>query len=220
MKRFNVYVALLIVAFTPSAFAFIIDANPSSAKQSTGCIPTASTTVVSEPKEMISNNNLVHKVGVFADKLAQKIILFGRIRDKNCLPVSNAAISVWQTDEYGVYRYVKAVDTSKNIYDMNNQMYSAFEGVGSAISTNTGEFAFVTVHPGKSRGSVDGSVNLVIDHELFPELKTRIVLSDKNQLAKKSHYVVASNTKTLGSNGIKVYYFDIVLDGKNQYLNY
>ncbi len=220
MIQFNLWTILFIALFTQSAFGFIIDVNPGKIKQFASCVPTKSTDIVSEPKEIISDNNLLNKVGNFSDNLVPKIILFGRVRDKDCIPIPNATVSLWQTDEQGVYRYIRVFDTEKDIYNMHNQVYSVFEGVGSTISTNTGEFAFITVHPGRGRGGVGKAVNVVIEHKQFPELRTMVVLADKSQLTKKSNHVIAVNTRILGSNGIKIYYFDVVLDGKVKNLNY
>ena len=215
------YLVLLVTClFTSNALAFIIDTEQKNSEQFKGCAPTQSIDIANDPKEVITNNNLTQKVGALSDKLMQKIIIMGRIRDKNCVTVSDAIISVWQTDQYGAYRYVRVVDNSDSIYHMDNQILSNFQGVGSATSTNTGEFAFITVHPSKGRANVNGTINLEITHDRFPNLTTKIFLVDKEQKMPNKHYVAAHSSKTIVANGVKVYYFDIVLDGKAQHLSY
>jgi protocatechuate 3,4-dioxygenase beta subunit len=220
IKKINLIIFLLLSLVISKAWAFTIDVNQSDAQHFKTCMPTKSLGVKNDPIEIISNNNLTQKVGAFTDKLTPKIIIFGRVRDKNCIAIPNAAISVWQTDEYGVYRYIRVVDTGRSIYDMDDQIYSNFQGVGSVTSTNTGEFAFITVHPSKgNRGNIGGVIDIVITHDNFPDIKTKILLVEKNQTVPKTNYVLANNIRMLG-NGVKVYYFDIVLDGTHQYLNY
>lgn len=213
-KILNYYLVLLL-CFSAAAYAFTIDTDPQEKKTFQTCPITKSTSVTEKPKQIIKDNNLTQNLGNFTDKLMPKIILLGRVRDKNCLPVPNVEVTMWQTDEYGIRRFVSAVDTKKSIYSMNNQMYSKFEGDGSVISNNLGEFGFVTVRPKQGN-----NINIVMTHDKYPELKTRIVLLEKDAVMPKTKYVIAENSKTLGSNGFKVYFFDIVLDGKEEYLSY
>jgi protocatechuate 3,4-dioxygenase beta subunit len=220
IRRSFLYYFVGVCLFSCSAWAFIIDTEESNSKHFKGCIPTQSIDVANEPKIIIPNNNLTNKVGALSDKLTPKIILIGRVRDKNCIAISNAAISMWQTDQYGLYRYIRSIDTHDSIYEMNNHILSKFQGVGSATSTNTGEFGFITVHPYQSKKNIGNPINLVITHDDFPDLKTKIFLVDKNFKVPNTHYVSANNTGKVVADGVKVYYFDIVLDGKTKHLSY
>lgn len=220
MKRFSLYISLVACLLACNAWAFTIDTEQKNSEHFKGCVPTQSIDITNEPREIISNNNLTQKVGALSDKLMPKIIIMGRIRDKNCVTISDAAISVWQTDQYGAYRYIRAIDNNDSIYHMNNQILSNFQGVGSATSTTTGEFAFITVHPSKGRSNASETINLEITHDKFPDLTTKIFLVDKGQKLPNRHYVAAHNSKTVVADGVKVYYFDIVLDGKAQHLSY
>ncbi len=220
IRKFYLYILLVACLPNCNAWGFTIDTEQKNAEHFKGCIPTQSIDLTNEPEEIISNNNLTKKVGALSDKLMPKIILVGRVRDKNCITVSDATISIWQTDQYGLYRYIRVIDNSHSIYNMNEQILSDFQGVGSTTSTNTGEFAFITVHPSKGRTSTGEIINLVITHDKFPELKTKIFLVDKEKKMPNRHYVPAHSAKNVVTEGFKVYYFDIVLDGKIQYLSY
>lgn len=194
---------LFAIFLSLSANAFIIDTSDIGKKTSKGCAPTASMVVDNPPKRQNSYNDLLQKEGNFTNKLEEPIILFGRIRDENCAPIANAQIEIWQSDQYGVNRFIhdKAV---------NNQMYSNFQGVGVADSNNKGEFAFVTVYPKK------GNINVRAKYQHFPELKTKLELLENNQVVPNGKRVQAINLDYARIDGYKVYYFDLVLAGKEK----
>lgn len=220
IKKFYLYILLITCISSFNAWGFTIDTEQKNAEHFKGCIPTQSIEQANEPKQIISNNNLTQKVGALSDKLMPKIVLIGRIRDRNCIAIPDSTISIWQTDQYGLYRYVRVIDNNQSIYNMNEQILSNFQGVGSATSTNTGEFAFITVHPSKGRTSRGETISLVVTHDKFPELKTKIFLVDKEKKMPNRHYTPAYSAKTAFNDRLKVYYFDIVLDGKSQHLSY
>lgn len=201
-------ISIILILGVTSAEAFVIDTSKNDQKITNGCAASVSTGVSNEPKNIDEFNNLTRLEDQFSDKLSAKIILFGRVRDKNCVAIANAEIDIWQSDEYGVYRYIK----NRATY---NQMYSKFKGVGSAISNNQGEFSFVTLYPKKL-----DSINLVAKYKDFPELKTKITLLESEEISKNASNVLARNLNGASIKGYKVYYFDIVLDGKQKYLGY
>ena len=215
----TVWMGMMLLAF--NALAFTIDTAPKDVKSFKACTVTKSTNITTPPKEILPSNNLTQKPGNDNDKLAPKIILLGRVRDKDCLPIPNAEVSMWQTDEYGLRRFVTKVDTSQDLYKMNDQIYSNFEGDGSAVSNNIGDFGFVTLQPATSKKNPNATVSLVVTHPKYPELKTRVVLIDKGMSLPKTDYVIAYNDdKSKGARGLNIYAFDIVLDGKEAYLSY
>lgn len=161
------------------------------------CTPTKAAMNDYEPKIFASSNNLLRKNGGEPLFCGEKILIKGRVLDSNCVPVADAKIYLWQVGCDGKYPYepLRNRVNSKNLNLVKNS--STFQGSGVATTNNNGEFAFITIYPGKMN-----HVNFRIVHGDFDNLQTKFTLSEGN----------------LESDG--VYYLDIVLDGKNKHRRY
>ena len=104
-----------------------------------------------EPKKINVTNNLLHKYDEIHNT-SKEIIIYGRLLDKNCNPVSNQKIEIWHCDTDGKYPYLTLRNDLNNKYIKNNSD-STFIGSGTAFTNNKGEFAFITQYPGKTLGS-------------------------------------------------------------------
>jgi len=206
MRIIRLLIALLISC---SAYAYILDTDSASDVTAAPCQVTKSSNVARLPAHDSHNNDLTMMPNRLEDPLLPRIVLFGRIRDKKCTPISGAAVTIWQNDAFGIARYLPEKALSKKIY-------SDFKATGSALSNNTGEFAFVTLIPQQKNGKRD-NINIVIKHPAYPKLSTQIVLLDLNQSHAKTNHVIAREEKRKNIT-YPVYYFDIVLDGVEQNL--
>lgn len=187
------------------------------------CTPTVNTKVDELPAEFSSYNNMTKSEGGFSNYLNKKILLRGVVKDKNCIPVSNARIKMWQVDAYGNKRYAKEFSTPEEIYDMNYLIYSKFKGTASSTSSNNGEFFIITVKPASrvvNKKKRDNYINFRVEHSSFPPVISKIYLLEKDEYAKRKDIVIAKNYNTLISGETKVYDFEIILDGVSKHSRY
>ena len=74
------------------------------------------------------------------EALGQRIILTGRVLDEDARPVRKTLVELWQCNAAGRYRHPK--DQHDAPLDPN------FTGVGRALTTDDGEYRFLTIKPG------------------------------------------------------------------------
>ncbi len=72
--------------------------------------------------------------------LGEKMVLVGRVTDEDGSPVRNSLVELWQCNASG--RYAHPVDQHDAPLDPN------FLGQGKVLTTENGEYRFVTVKPG------------------------------------------------------------------------
>jgi len=165
------------------------------------------------PNSFYRTNNLVRKTGSFAESKGRKITIAGRLMDKNCVPIENGVIRLWQADNNGHLSYSPEDKNIKHSGDTN------FAGTGVANSNNLGRFIFYTIYPGlDSKYGATKFVNLLVESGknsfitklYFDELSA---LKDgefvKLNKANRDNIVFAHSSGT--SQG-EVYFIDIVMD--------
>jgi protocatechuate 3,4-dioxygenase beta subunit len=74
------------------------------------------------------------------EPLGERIIVTGRVREEDGLPVRNALVEIWQANAAG--RYAHDVDQHPAPLDPN------FIGAGRTLTDDEGRYEFVTVKPG------------------------------------------------------------------------
>lgn len=74
------------------------------------------------------------------EALGQRIVLVGRVLDEDGRPVRKTLVELWQCNAAGRYRHPK--DQHDAPLDPN------FTGVGRALTTDEGEYRFLTIKPG------------------------------------------------------------------------
>jgi protocatechuate 3,4-dioxygenase, beta subunit len=84
------------------------------------------------------DHDLTH--GYAGEPLGERIIVSGRITDRDGHPVRSALIEIWQANAAG--RYVHEVDQHPAPLDPN------FTGAGRCLTDDEGRYSFVTVKPG------------------------------------------------------------------------
>ncbi len=137
------------------------------------CHPTKEVMNNYEPEVFETNNNLLRKTGANPVFCGEKVILRGKVMDKDCVPVSDAKVYIWQVGCDGKYPYhpLRTIAAERHI---NVNAGSTFTGNGVATTDNNGEFWFVTIMPAKS-GHGGHNINLRVEHRDVGTLQTQIV---------------------------------------------
>lgn len=188
------------------------------------CTPSFSSETSHKPETHSTYNDLTRGIGGFENEYVKKVLLRGIILDKECIPIPNAKIHLWQKDEYGEYRYNKKFAEIHEKYEMNYKMHSEFKGEGVAYSDNLGQFFFVTVDPLSGKKTQNsGVINLLANIKGFPVFETQI------KLYKNSKKIGAADSKIVSASFNQdasvfydqdVYDFSIVMDGENKHIRY
>jgi protocatechuate 3,4-dioxygenase beta subunit len=84
--------------------------------------------------------DLTRNAGTGGEALGQRIIVTGRVMDEGGTPVPGALLEVWQANAAG--RYIHKRDDWPGPLDPN------FLGIGRCLTTDAGEYRFLTVRPG------------------------------------------------------------------------
>lgn len=125
-----------------------------------------------EPKNFPQTNNLLRKPGEIPLICGTKILVKGKLVDENCVPISDARISIWQKACDGKYPYTPMRNRCNNKL-INTKSSSTFLGAGSTSTDNKGEFHFITTVPGTS-GKEKPQINIKISHRYFEEFNTKL----------------------------------------------
>jgi protocatechuate 3,4-dioxygenase beta subunit len=86
------------------------------------------------------DSDLTRNAARNGEPLGERIIVVGRVLDENARPVPSALVEVWQANAAG--RYIEPTDQHPAPLDPN------FLGAGRCLTTEAGEYTFVTIKPG------------------------------------------------------------------------
>ncbi len=105
------------------------------------CAPTPKVNTANYPgvKAVVPGNNLLKPAGKPYEAQGQRLVLVGRVFDKNCMPLSSAIVEIWQTDGFGGW---SAADERERATPD-----PVFAGSGRATTDGSGQFAFITAFP-------------------------------------------------------------------------
>ncbi len=106
------------------------------------CQPTPAIATSNYPgfSSIPSGNQLVQPAGKAVSYTANPLYVYGRVFDRNCVPVADAKLELWHANAEGRHRYAtKAALASEK---------EVFTGAGRATTDNLGQFQFVTLYPG------------------------------------------------------------------------
>ncbi len=186
------------------------------------CTPTTAMQVASKPmmSEIVHTDNSSTKdAGEFEDLYLHKVFLRGVIKDRNCVPIPNATINIWQEDEYGKDRYHKLSFSFTERYNLNREQYSKFLGVATATSNNNGDFTFITVLPAsRAKKKMNAYINVSVKHFDFPSLETQLHMATNKP--PKSGLSGYRNAEAERVYGMPTYDVEIILNGTNRYKSY
>ena len=175
----------------------------------------------SAPLHFNSTNNLARPAeSAFYEAEGEKIIIYGRVMDNNCTPLSDAKIYIWQNNKAGYIQY-PLKNPSKN-YKTPKWVDPNFTGTGITNSDNLGRFNFTSIKPG-AHNKITPHINIMIEH---PKLKTLIskiyfpskkIIHDINNEGLPFTMKNSSDVKQISAvagekNG--VYLIDITIDGE------
>ena len=135
------------------------------------CTATHSATNNYEPAVFSHGNNLLRKAGQEEIYCGQKILLKLEVVDRDCIPISDAKIYLWQVGCDGKYPY-KTLRAKTNPALINDNAGSTFVGSGIATTNNTGNAKFITICPPSHHN--ESAINIRIEHSVYGSFQTRI----------------------------------------------
>ena len=171
---------------------------------------------------IVSANNLIKPAGKAVVAYGQKVYLYGRVLDKNCVPVSDAIVEIWQANPSG--RYI----TSK--LDDRMDPYPDFTGSGRAITDNLGRFNFITLFPGIEKEHHAPHIHFLVTHPKFPKVDTEMFFAGDNRNtddfwlrkltpAQQNLLFARVSEFEKHTDGVSIQW-DVVLDGANDFRSY
>lgn len=165
-----------------------------------------------EPADFKTSNNLLRQAGQEVLFCGEAILVYGKVLDQNCVPVSDAKIYLWQADCQGKYPYkalrVNVVD--KKLMDEKSNL--TFVGNGTATTNNKGEFHFITVYP-PAMHDYRPHLNVRVEHFSMGSLQTRLILNGKKVKDPQNDPDLSSIYNAAAEKGMKIYKFEIVIPG-------
>ena len=142
------------------------------------CKPTIEHKNNYEPKIFPSSNNLLRSSGEMPLTCGEKLIIRGKLVDRDCVPISDAKINIWQVACDGKYPYKPLRNIGKKD-DFNEKSSATFRGAGTAITDNKGEFYFITIYPANFHGQKP-HIDFRVSHSLFDEFNTRFYTTEND----------------------------------------
>jgi protocatechuate 3,4-dioxygenase beta subunit len=143
----------------------MLSAMPAMAQSPASCTPTPFQPAVNYPgaRHIVSSNDLTAPAGKAVTASGEKLVIMGRVLDKNCVPLQGAVVELWQANPYGALRLASAEDRVNTA--------PVFSGAGRTVTDNDGVFTFTTVFPGslKNQGP---RLNFRVIQEGIPQFNT------------------------------------------------
>ncbi len=127
------------------------------------------------------SNNLRRRIGYATYAHGDFVRINGILTDRNCTPISNATVQIWQPDANGIYKnvpdygylydnlmYTEQKTRFKEYFDNSVIADENFTGSGSTTTDNLGRFSFLTIMP----GGIEPLINLRVIYKHSPEFNT------------------------------------------------
>jgi protocatechuate 3,4-dioxygenase beta subunit len=165
LRNFALILALLLA---PSAYA-------------ASCTPSPSIATQNYPgfRNIPNGNNLLKPAGKAVESTGQRVVIYGTLFDRQCVPVADALVELWQVDPFGKWMLA-------NREDLVNPN-PVFAGAGRTYTDESGRFYFVTAFPaavGKRAPHFDLRI-AVRDQKDF---STVLYFADDGRNAKDGYY--------------------------------
>lgn len=175
------------------------------------CSVTKITTNDYEPAIFEKSNNLLKKAGQEVIISGDRIVIYGKVLDQNCLPISDAKVYIWQANGHGKYPYEPLRNIAKN-HLIEIDKHTTFTGNGTATTNNKGEFVFLTLMPHSVHG-LKPHINIRVEHFNFNEIQSRFTLDDSNINNIDYRLIPDPIIKYAKDNNLYIYNFDVILPG-------
>jgi len=165
-----------------------------------------------EPEEFAKTNNLLRQTGEESMFCGEAVVVYGRVLDQNCVPISDAKVYAWQTDCKGKYPYKALKGGVIDEKLMGEESNLTFVGNGTATTNNKGEFHFVTVYP-PAMHNVGSHLNVRVEHFKMGNLQTRLVLKGNKVRKPSEDPDLNAISAAAAEKGMSIYKFEVVLPG-------
>lgn len=152
------------------------------------CKTTPSLTPLVPLPEGLTNqtNNLRRKTALIQTAKGTVMYVEGRVVDENCVPVSDALVTIWHADYNGYYKLPQIegvieeemeeiIEEGEHLIDKSDPY---FLGMGKAVTNNLGHYSFISIVPGALEGEVP-VIHMRVQHDRFDTFETDIFLDDK-----------------------------------------
>ena len=149
----------------------------------------------------------------------ERIRIHGQVIDGNGEPVRDALLEIWQADYAGRYRHPED----------KPDMDSGFTGFGRRATDDNGMYSFVTIKPGRVKGSAEEMqaphINMIVFlRGILSHAYTRVYFSDEHESNQsdrvltgvettRRHTLIAQRDDAMQ---LTRYSFDIHLQGDNE----
>ena len=117
------------------------------------------------PQNFSHSNNLRRKTGSPFFAKGKFLYIEGFIFDLLGVPIENAVVKIWQTNNFGYYNHLVIDKEDFTKYDID------FEGTGTSITDSNGHYSFFTIIPGYY-GENAPHINFIVEHEEFNRFET------------------------------------------------
>ena len=117
------------------------------------------------PQNFSHSNNLRRKTGSPFFAKGKFLYIEGFVFDLLGVPIENAVVKIWQTNNFGYYNHLVIDKEDFTKYDID------FEGTGTSITDSNGHYSFFTIIPGYY-GENAPHINFIVEHEEFNRFET------------------------------------------------
>lgn len=116
--------------------------------------------IIPDVTQFNRTNNLRRTTGGAESSKGEPIVITGVISDKNCIPLEDAKVYIWQRDM-----------NSKNPLEEadKDDVDPHFIGTGLTLTNNMGNYHFLTIEPGPRKKGMTPHINFYITHPLLKE---------------------------------------------------
>jgi len=167
------------------------------------CIPAKPYINNYEPAIFNSTNNLLRKSGADPLFCGRKILLNLEVVDKNCVPLSDAKIYLWQVGCDKKYPYEPLRPSAHKTF-FHKSKGSTFLGSGISTVNNLGVAKFLTIYPPKL-GNEASHINIRIEHKDFGSFQTKIFLDNYELLESHDYEIMDARIVTPWKNLFRRY---------------
>ncbi len=154
------------------------------------------------PQNFSKTNNLRRKTGSPFMAKGKFLFIEGFVFDVVGVPVENAVVKIWQTNNFGYYNHLVVNKEDFTKYDVD------FGETGTCITDSNGHYSFFTIIPGYY-GNNAPHINFIVEHEELGRLETMMFfpmhiknIDDETykNMSKKTRYLLSCKLKDFSAN--------------------